>query len=183
MLYRSGGIGEVQTTFAPFGPNTSPMPPKPRISRAGAVSAALAASSSPSVAAARQAPSTGLARPKPGGAPPPAPAPVVLAPKPAAAVVEAVRVVDLAPVSRPDVMPPNANGGGAYYRPSAEEEEAVEAADLQQTPVSASIDVPAELWIGLGILGAATILGGVWIATRPKASGGAKKRKAFSAAP
>ncbi len=42
--------------------------------------------------------------------------------------------------------------------------------DLVKTPVSASIDVPPELWIGLGILGAATILGGIYIATRRKAA-------------
>jgi hypothetical protein len=40
---------------------------------------------------------------------------------------------------------------------------------LVQTPVSASIDVPSELWIGLGILAAATVLGGVFLATRKAA--------------
>lgn len=40
--------------------------------------------------------------------------------------------------------------------------------DLQKSPlsVSGSIDIPTEMWIGLGILGAATVLGGIYLATR-----------------
>jgi hypothetical protein len=39
------------------------------------------------------------------------------------------------------------------------------------TPVSASIDIPVKLWVGLAVLGAATVLGGVYLLTRqPKAA-------------
>lgn len=74
---------------------------------------------------------------------------------------------------------------GLQGEPPALPRGAEPAADLQKTPVSASIDVPSELWIGLGILGAAVVLGGVFLATRhlqPERRS-APRRRPFSAAP
>ena len=80
---------------------------------------------------------------------------------------------------------------GPYYAPSAgsagpsaEPSSALakpDAPNLEQTPVSASVDVPWELWAGLGLLAAGTVVAVVYVATRhaPKP----RKRRPFSVAP
>lgn len=61
MICRIGALGEVQTTFAPFGQNTSPMPPKARVARAEAVASAARVTPATSFASAKGLPPAAVA--------------------------------------------------------------------------------------------------------------------------
>lgn len=73
-------------------------------------------------------------------------------------------------VSRPvELQQSGGGGGGASFDPGPSpsgDAPLQQSPELQKTPLSASIDIPSEMWIGLGILGAATLLGGIYLATR-----------------
>jgi hypothetical protein len=46
---------------------------------------------------------------------------------------------------------------------------------LQQSPVTASIDVPTEVWVGLTVVASLTVLGGIFLATRHKSPKSGRK--------